>query len=109
MDLSALLDKLSYSRSSAYLPIERADEATEHAHVFRRACRIQEDVPEERVGIRGVYLLREDPNSRTNTSTPVVYVAEADTVRGADAIHKRVWNQDIVPFLLVRLPEGVRL
>lgn len=109
MDLSALLDKLAYTRSSAYLPIERADEATEHAHVFRRARRIQADVHGERVGIRGVYLLREDPNSRTNTSTPVVYVAEADSVRGADEIHKRVWNQDIVPFLLVRLPLGVRL
>lgn len=109
MDLSAVLNELSYSKSPAFLPRERFDEATEHAHVFRRACRIQEDVTQERVAIRGVYLLREDPNSRTSTSTPVVYVAEAESIRGADEIHKRVWNQDIVPFLLVRIPEGLRL
>ncbi len=109
MDLSALLNELSYTSSPAFLPAERFDEATEHAHVFRRACRIQGELGDERIGIRGVYLLREDPNSRTSTSTPVVYVAEATTVHEADAIHKRVWNQDIVPFLLVRLPQGVRL
>ena len=42
-------------------------------------------------------------------NTPVVYVCEANSVVEADLIHRRVWNQNIVPFLLVQCPREIRL
>jgi hypothetical protein len=38
-----------------------------------------------------------------------VYVCQTDTTEQADEIHRLVWNQDIVPFLLVYTPSGLRL
>jgi hypothetical protein len=40
---------------------------------------------------------------------PVVYVCEAETEADADHIHRLIWNQNIVPFVLVMTPGMVRL
>jgi len=102
METHDLLEALGYdNRSPSFLTPDRFAESPEYAHVFRRA--------HQKLGLRGVYLLRRDPASGSRASTPVVYVAEADTPEQADDIHRKVWNQDIVPFLLVKLPKSLRL
>ena len=101
MQTSKLLAELGYSDSPNFLGADRFGEALEHAHVFRRAA--------ESFRLHGVYLLREDPRQDAGISSPVLYVAEAATSKEADEIHRKVWNQNVVPFLLVRTPDAVRL
>jgi hypothetical protein len=103
MNLSNLLDALGYSNSGNFLRRETAAfvRAPDIGHTLRtaerrRACRLE-----------GVYALR--PFNREASPVPVVYVCEADTMSAADEIHSLVWNQDIVPFLLVHTPAGLRL
>ncbi len=107
MNARDLLTTLGYATSGNFLPSDRFADAIEHAHVLRRtvyACRV--DAGE----FHGVYSLREHGEDGEHAaSTPVVYVAEAPTIAAADEIHRKVWNQNVVPFLLVRLPDGVRL
>jgi hypothetical protein len=101
MDIGGLIDTLGYKDSTNFLSIDRLDHATEHAHIFRRAVRT--------CRLHGVYVLHEHDQASHHTSTPIVYVASAESKHDADLIHKRVWNQNVVPFLLVRTPECVRL
>jgi hypothetical protein len=101
MQTDDLLQTLGYADSPRFLRPAAFGSAPEFVHVFERAAR--------HWNVRGVYLLRRDSSDENATSTPVVYVAEAESERAADAIHHAVWNQNVVPFLLVRLPGGVRL
>ena len=57
--------------------------------------------------LTGVYSCKASDHS--TDSIPVVYICEAETEDQAREIHKRVWNQNIVPFLLVVSPYTVRL
>ncbi|HYU31960.1 MAG TPA: N-6 DNA methylase [Thermoanaerobaculia bacterium] len=58
-------------------------------------------------GARGTYFFRTSP---ADTSfRPAVHVAEAPTPEDARAIHRRLWNQGINPFLIVVLPAQIRV
>lgn len=103
MELLTLIETLGYSSSGNFF--RRGTVAFERTpdigHILRtaarpRACRLE-----------GVYTLRSFNDE--SSPVPVVYVCEADSLTAADEIHRRVWNQDIVPFLLVRIPTGLRL
>src|ERR1035441_862410 len=103
MQLPELLNALGYSTSGNFLQRGTAafDRAPDIGHILRtaarrRACRLE-----------GVYALR--PFNDEGSPVPVVYVCEADDMAAADEIHTLVWNQDIVPFLLIRTPTGLRL
>jgi hypothetical protein len=104
MQAHELLNAFGYATSGNFLPRERFAEAVEHVHVLRRtvyACQVHDGT------FHGVYSLRE--NQDRGASTPVVFFAEAPTSEAADEIHRKIWNQNVVPFLLVQLPDGVRL
>src|SRR5437667_4955276 len=101
MKTAELLKELGYSDSPNFLPLRKLSNDPQHAHIFRRAVKL--------CALQGVYVLREDPKSARSVATPVVYVAEASSEAEADAIHRQVWNQNIVPFLIVRTPVGLRL
>jgi len=103
MDFLTLIETLGYGSSDNFSrsgtpAFERAPDI---GHILRAAtgkksCRLE-----------GLYLLR--PFDNETAPIPVVYICEADDVATADEIHRLVWNQDIVPFLLVRTPAGLRL
>ena len=57
-------------------------------------------------GLRGVYLLR-DKEGRNNV--PVVFLCQAKTEDEAHLIHRRIWNLNLVPFLVVETPTRVRV
>ena len=65
---------------------------------------------EDHCNLKGVYALLDSPDKLSGSSlTPVVYVCEADNETEAGKIHKRVWNQNIVPFLIIVTPRNIRL
>jgi hypothetical protein len=69
-----------------------------HSHIYRKA--------HEKCGLRGVYLLN-DP--RGQADIPVLFYCEAKDEKEADSYHRKIWNQDIVPFILVETPKTLRL
>jgi len=103
MDFPTLIETLGYGNSGNFFRSGTAafERVPDIGHILRAAtgkksCRLE-----------GVYLLR--PFDNKTAPIPVVYVCEADDIATADEIHRLVWNQDIVPFLLVRTLVGLRL
>jgi hypothetical protein len=101
MELSDLLGVLEYDQSPHFLTGEALRLDRDFGHLYRKA--------EQGCFLQGVYALQGVDSSAPGSNTPVVYVCEASSVAEADLIHRRVWNQNIVPFLLVRCPREVRL
>ncbi len=105
MHVETLLQRLGYADSPAFL---RAGSGTlettvDYGHIFRQATG-------KPCHLKGVYTLRPElSDARAEAVVPVVYVCEAKTEDDADEIHRLVWNQDVVPFVLVHTPRGVRL
>jgi len=103
MDFPTLIETLGYDTSANFCRSGTAafERAPDIGHILRAAT------GKKSCHLEGVYLLR--PFANENVPIPVVYVCEADDIATADEIHRLVWNQDIVPFLLVRTPAGLRL
>jgi hypothetical protein len=72
-----------------------------YGHIFRHAA--------AHCGLQGVYTLRPSAEVDAEPVVPVVYVCDAQTDEEAARIHRLVWNQDIVPFLLIQTPAEIRL
>ncbi|MEO8616427.1 MAG: N-6 DNA methylase [Luteolibacter sp.] len=66
------------------------------AHVLRKAG--------AELSLRGAYTLQ-----APGGAIPLVYVCEVADERKVSEIHRLVWNQDIVPCLVLSSPEGVRV
>lgn len=101
MDVDDLINELGYGSSPNFVRGDRMGDVVEHAHTFRSA--------RATCNVEGVYLLQESGSSASGLSTPVVFVAKANSEAEADRIHRAVWNQNIVPFLIVWTPSTVRL
>ena len=103
MDIDAILNLLEYKDSSCFLEDSRLGKYPGYSHIFRRA--------QKYCNLRGVYTLREQTSGDTPNESiiPLVYVCEAEDKQRANEIHKLVWNQNIVPFLLVVTPYDFRL
>ena len=100
MQTDDVLDTLGYRKSPNFLRSGTREfrSAVDYGHIFRRAA--------EKCSLKGVYALRQLPSSPI---VPVVYVCEAASDEEANIIHRRVWNQDVVPFLFVNTRETIRL
>ena len=98
--MQSLLTALNYPESESFLS---AEEAGRLGHLpFGHLCRKLG----ENFAFQGVYTLKQ-PESRL--PTPVVAVFEAHDEAEARKIHRLVWNQDFVPFVLIQSPRTVRL
>ena len=102
MQLAEFLDRLGYAESPTFLrPRQNAFRIDpDFGHIFRRAS--------EKLALQGVYTLRPDVAGHS-PSVPIVYVCEADDETKADDFHRLIWNQDVVPFVLIYTPLGVKL
>ena len=103
MAIAQVLDALEYTESPHFLRYDEdaLDRIPDFGHIFRKA--------HEECQLQGVYVLRSDPADTQSTLVPVVYVCEAETDEQADQFHRLIWNQNIVPFILVTTPSTVRL
>jgi len=100
MSSESLLKALGYDQSPHFLQGDKLDSVPGYSHIFRRAT--------ELCSLSGVYVLKE-PVANSRTIIPSVYICEAESVEHADTIHKNVWNQNVVPFLMIATPDAVRL
>jgi hypothetical protein len=102
MQLAELLDRLGYAESPTFLrPQQNAFRIDpDFGHIFRRAS--------ETLALQGVYTLRPDVADHSS-SVPIVYVCEADSEKTADKFHRLIWNQDVVPFVIIYTPFGAKL
>jgi methylase of polypeptide subunit release factors len=70
-------------------------------HLFRAA---------KKAGVQGAYLFQTSPPDRKILPPrPAVYVAEASTRDEAREIHQKLWNLGNAPFLIVLLPNEIRV
>jgi hypothetical protein len=100
MPLAEVLDALEYSQSPHYWKTEDKHKP-EVASIFRTA---------HNAGVDGIYVFQSS-NEKNNafTERPAVYVAEAQTPKDAQIIHHRLWNLGQAPFLVVVLPDHIRV
>jgi hypothetical protein len=101
MQQSELLTSLGYKDSAHFLTRGDLGDASDYAHILRRSF--------EECGLRGAYALRDHKRGENRSLVPVVYVCKADGDDDADRVHRLVWNQNIVPFVLVLTPQKLRL
>ena len=100
MTIAELLDRMGYAKSENYLREDKGDfnRVLDYGHLLRKAagqpCRLH-----------GVYALRETKTG----AIPVVYVCDVQSEEDATTVHRLVWNQDTVPFLIVNSPSNVRV
>jgi type I restriction-modification system DNA methylase subunit len=92
-DINRLIEGLGYTNDSGLLDLETSQLPSNLAHHFYRAQRS--------CGLKAVYALRDINNSAT---IPLVYLSEAENEAMAKEIHRLVWNQNLVPFLVVSTP-----
>ena len=103
MDTNDLISCLDYTDSPFYLSESRFDDFLGYSHIFRLARR--------ECGLHGVYALWGNDGKQPlgNNIIPMVYICEATSEKEATKFHKLVWNQNIVPFLIVSTPKCFRL
>lgn len=99
---STVTESLGYDQSPNFFRPPELEERpfTGFHHVYRRA--------RESCGLRGVYLL-DDKGRRSRGEMPVVFYCKARNEDEAIKIHRRIWNQGVVPFILVETPTTLRL
>ena len=100
MILAELVERLGYAESENYLRDDSGafDRIADYGHLFRQAVR-------DPCRLKGVYTLRQSETS----AIPVVYVCDATSETQAKEVHRLIWNQDTVPFIVVNSPETVRV
>ncbi|MDA3791852.1 MAG: N-6 DNA methylase [Desulfobacula sp.] len=103
IDIKEFLGCLNYSDSPYFLEGSRLDEVNSYSNAFR--------IAREKCGLKGVYALDGTHGGKSTGKSiiPLVYVCEAESENQAIEIHRLVWNQNCVPFLLVLTPKSVRL
>jgi hypothetical protein len=101
MDLSPILNSLQYSSSPNFIAGNALDLDRDFGHIFRKA--------RAECNLHGAYVLNAAAYGNSQGSVPVVYVCHADSETQAREIHRKVWNQNAVPFLLVVSAKSIRL
>ena len=101
MELNEVLHELHYSNSPNFLAGTPLESDRDFGHVFRKA--------QAECNLHGVYALNGSSYDRSLGNVPIVYVCEADSQTEARKIHQKVWNQNVVPFLLVISRGWIRL
>ena len=101
MELNEVLDTLQYGNSPNFIAGPALETDRDFGHVFRKA--------QAECNLRGAYALNGSSYDRSLGNVPVVYVCEADSETEAREIHRKVWNQNVVPFLLVTSRGWIRL
>lgn len=101
LNIEQLLDELGYAQSQNYYATSESSQQPLTEHLFRAA---------KKAGVQGAYLFQTSPTQQgILPPRPAVYVAEAKTREEARKIHQRIWNLGNAPFLVILLPNEIRI
>ncbi len=101
LQLDQLLDELGYAQSPYYRSTSESSQEPLTEHLFRAA---------KKAGVQGAYLFETSPpDQKILPPRPAVYVTEAKTRDEARAIHQKLWNLGNAPFLVILLPNEIRV
>lgn len=107
LEIGELVELLGY-KASLHFRTDEKDFEPEAVHYFRLAK--QKDKKSERFGVRGFYVFETGKTeSGWLSAQPAVCVAEALRIEEARKLHRRIWNLGNVPFLIIRLPDQIRI
>jgi hypothetical protein len=98
--MTHLAQALGYVSSKNFISADQA--GAFGSGPFAHVCRKYQSTRE----LSGIYTLRQDS---PNIQTPVVALFEVSSEERAREIHRLVWNQDFVPFILVKSPKAIRV
>ena len=102
MNSEELISCLNYDDSPFFISAAHLYEHPGYAHTFR--------LSREKCGLQGVYTLKTSVESHPHqVVVPVVYICETESEQQAREIHRLVWNQNIVPFLIVLTAKNIHL
>lgn len=106
----SLIEALGYLQSGKFISPTKAERlpASEISFALRHLVQACEELAEESddCSFNGAYVLQEKPGSPT---VPVVYAFEVESDATAGKIHRIVWNQNLVPFIIVTSRSTVRV
>lgn len=103
LQLSKILELLGYSDSPHFRTKESQFEP-ESVHYFRLA----KEQNGEKFSVKGFYVFNTAKGSSL-AAKPAVCVAEATNLKDAAKLHRRIWNLGNVPFLIIKLPDQIRI
>jgi len=103
LELSRILELLGYLDSPNFRTKETQFEP-ESVHYFR----IARERHREKFSVKGLYVFGKSKIPEV-AARPAVCVGEAPNLDAAQKLHRRIWNLGNVPFLLVRLPDQIRV
>lgn len=110
MATTSLIEALGYLQSGKFISPTKAEQlpASEISFALRHLVQACEELANksEDCRFRGAYVLQEKYGSPT---VPVVYAFEVESDATARKIHRIVWNQNLVPFIIVTSPSTVRV
>ncbi|MFT3870092.1 MAG: N-6 DNA methylase [Nibricoccus sp.] len=110
MPQSSLIDTLGYGSSPKFItPVKAKDlPASELSFALRHTSDVCRELTARQQDCRfhGTYVLQEKADT---PAVPVVYVFETESDTTAREIHKIVWNQNLVPFIIIFSRTTVRV
>lgn len=94
--IEKIIAKLGYREDTGWVPAAAFSDLEAHRFALQQA--------HKEMGVYGAFCLKQPISVNENTLTPIVYVANAETLAMAQEIHRKVWSQGLVPFLIVVIP-----
>ncbi|NOQ20938.1 MAG: N-6 DNA methylase, partial [Desulfobacterales bacterium] len=102
MNIKEFISCMNYDDSPFFLSDSHLYEYPGYAHIFR--------LSKEKCGLHGVYTLKtSDENHPHQVVVPIVYICQADSEQQAREFHRLIWNQNIVPFIIVLTTKSIHL
>lgn len=106
--VESLLSELGYKDNVKYYhPLKDFSSIPSLSHLSRIFSRINKN---ENVEIFGAYIIKTDADEQQCENLhPVVFVAKAETPNEARELHRYLWNSSSVPFVIVILPDEIKI
>lgn len=103
LPLSKILELLGYTDSRNFRTKESQFEP-ESVHYFRLA----KEQDGENFSVKGFYVFNTGKGGSL-AAKPAVCIAKATNLKDAAKLHRRIWNLGNVPFLIIKLPDQIRI